>query len=366
MRTKNVQETLDTADVWAVPESVIKRPDQYLRAGDSLISSANSWNLVGKCCLVPELSEPTTFGGFVTVLRADESRVDSAYLHRWFCSPWIQRAVRSFGRRTTSISNLDLKRCQRLPITLPPLIEQRRIAQVLDAADALRAKRRRVLHELGPLPRVLFAEMFDEGPRLNGAREPLGAVGEVVSGLTKGRRAPSGPLREVPYLAVSNVQDQRLANLATVKTIYASEREIERYRLLPGDLLLTEGGDPDKLGRGTLWRGELPLCLHQNHVFRVRIADEMPLAPAVLQHQVASLRGRAYFLRSAKQTTGIASINASQLKAFPVFTPPINLQSVFIERLARFEKLRAATQAHLAHVDALFASLQHRAFAGEL
>ncbi len=169
--------------------------------------------------------------------------MDSRYLFRFLETVAIPSA--GYSRHFKFLKDV------RVP--LPPLDEQRRIARVLDSADALRTKRRRVLQDLKPLPQALFAEVFDEGPRLNGAQEPLGAVGEVVSGLTKGRRTPSGPLREVPYLAVSNVQDQRLNNLARTKTIYASEREIERYRLLPGDLLLTEGGDPDKLGRGTLW-----------------------------------------------------------------------------------------------------------------
>ena len=86
-----------------------------------------------------------------------------------------------------------------------------------------------------------------------------------VSGITKGRKLNGQPVRTIPYLAVLNVQDRRL-NLDVVKEIEATDAEIDRYRLQRDDLLLTEGGDPDKLGRGTLWNDESPECIHQNHV----------------------------------------------------------------------------------------------------
>lgn len=113
-------------------------------------------------------------------------------------------------------------------------------------------------------------------------------------------------------------------NLDTVKSTAATAEEIERYRLEANDLRLAKGGDPDELGRGTLWDGSVPDCIHQNHVFRVRLHDKR-LTPRFLNWLVGSGRGKRYFLRSAKQTTGIASINMTQLRAFPVLTPPLAL-----------------------------------------
>jgi type I restriction enzyme, S subunit len=150
-----------------------------------------------------------------------------------------------------------------------------------------------------------------------------------------------------------------------LKTIEASEDEINRYRLQRNDLLLTEGGDPDKLGRGTLWSGEIPECIHQNHVFRVRL-NTTDIDPLFLNWIVGSQRGKTYFLRSAKQTTGIASINMTQLKGFPVFIPPLPLQQQFAQRIAAIEALKATQREAIVQLDALFASLQHRAFRGEL
>jgi type I restriction enzyme S subunit len=252
-------------------------------------------------------------------------------------------------------------------VPLPPLPEQRRIAEVLDRVAALWAKRRGTLAQLDDLIQSIFLEMFGD-PATNPKEWPesktLGEVAEITSGITKGRKVNGQATREVPYLAVVNVQDRAL-DLSVIKTIAATENEIERYRLKPNDLLLTEGGDPDKLGRGTLWSDELPECIHQNHVFRVRLSAD-DLHPLFLNWIVGSQRGKRYFARSAKQTTGIASINMTQLRGFPLLLPPQNLQREFARRAEAVERLKAAQRASLTEINALFVSLQHRAFRGEL
>jgi type I restriction enzyme S subunit len=259
------------------------------------------------------------------------------------------------------------KYLKRTEIVLPPALEQRRIAAILDQADALRAKRREALAQLDSLTQSIFIEMFGD-PVANPKAWPdtlkLGAVADIVSGVTKGRKIADAPTRVVPYLAVANVQDKALS-LSGVKEIEASEAEIDRYRLLRDDLLLTEGGDPDKLGRGTLWNDEIPECIHQNHIFRVRLTSQAVL-PLFLNWLVGSARGKKYFLRSAKQTTGIASINMTQLREFPLLLPPLALQQTFATRIQAVESLKTTHRAALAELDALFATLQHRAFSGGL
>lgn len=267
----------------------------------------------------------------------------------------------------TTVPIINKSRFGALEIPVPPLVDQRRIADILDRADAVRAKRREAIGLADGLGAAAFAQLFGD-VLLNDRRWPagqtLGDVADVASGVTKGRNLVGVSTREVPYLAVSNVQDMRL-NLSVVKTIPASEEEIARYRLQAGDIVLTEGGDPDKLGRGTLWRSELTECIHQNHVFRVRVTAA-GIQPLFLNWLLSSARGKRYFLRSAKQTTGIASINMTQLKGFPILLPPGGLQREFAERIAAVDKLKAAHRSSLAEMDALFASLQHRAFRGEL
>jgi type I restriction enzyme S subunit len=109
-----------------------------------------------------------------------------------------------------------------------------------------------------------------------------------------------------------------------------------------------------------MWRGEIELCLHQNHVFRVRMGRSIlpDYASAFMQSDGA----RAYFLRVAKRTTGIASINKTQLGQLPVWVPPLPLQTAFAERAARIESVARALDAAAAKAEALTASLSAEVF----
>ncbi len=147
MRTKNVQATLDLDDVLHIPARIVKRWDQYLQDGDILVSSANSWNIVGKGCWVEGVPD-ATFGSFISALRATDDRVHPRYLYWWYVSPRVQAQVRNCARQTTNISNLSFDQCLKIDIPLPPLPEQQRIAAILDKADELRAKRRAALATL--------------------------------------------------------------------------------------------------------------------------------------------------------------------------------------------------------------------------
>jgi type I restriction enzyme S subunit len=105
-----------------------------------------------------------------------------------------------------------------------------------------------------------------------------------------------------------------------MKTIRLRAIEKERYSLQEGDIVLTEGGDFDKLGRGFVWEDQIPDCVHQNHVFAVR-PDKSRLLPHYLAYLVQSLYGKAYFLKVAHKTTNLACINTNKLKGFPVAIP---------------------------------------------
>ena len=138
-------------------------------------------------------------------------------------------------------------------------------------------------------------------------------------------------------MRVANVKDGYL-DLTEVKTIQIKRSEVQKLRIRPGDLLMTEGGDPDKLGRAALWASEIEACVHQNHVFKVR-SDRARLSPAYLRTLAGSAYGKAYFLSVAKKTTGIASINKTQLNAFPVPLPPLPLQRAFERRVQSAESI---------------------------
>jgi type I restriction enzyme S subunit len=155
-RTANIQQVLQTEDVIAVPASFVRRAEQQIRQGDILLSSANSWELVGKCVLVPQLDYPATAGGFISIVRGLPNKVEPRYLFRWMASPATQFLLRRCGRNTTNISNLDVNRFLELPFPNAPLPEQRRVADILDEADALRRKRAEAIRLANNLTRSLF------------------------------------------------------------------------------------------------------------------------------------------------------------------------------------------------------------------
>lgn len=363
-RTKNVQAELDQTDLIAVPRSVIRRSDQYVQPGDILISSANSSNIVGKCCYVGALSYVATAGGFIAIIRP-RSLTHSRYLYHWLVWDHTQELIRNCARKTTSIANVDVNRLKSIPFpqTLAP--EQHRIATQLDLADGIRRKRREALRLADELVRSTFLEMFGNpvGNPRGWAEAPLSSIADVSSGLAKGKAYGTTKTIFVPYMRVANVQDGHIA-LHDVKLIEIAESEVQRFLLEPGDVLVTEGGDPDKLGRGAVWRGEIAPCVHQNHVFRIR-TDPSQLLPEFASAVLGSLRGKTYFFQAAKQTTGIASINMRQLRAFPMLAPPLHLQQSYVEKLAQLTKLRSNLTRLATTAETLFTSLQNQAFGGQ-
>ena len=186
----------------------------------------------------------------------------------------------------------------------------------------------------------------------------------IASGATKGRKIDPADAIDVPYLRVANVQDGFLA-LGEIKTITIRRDEQRRYALAPGDLVMTEGGDQDKLGRAAIWNGELSYCAHQNHVFRVRPRVEVVLTD-YLRDIAGSVYGKAYFLSVAKRTTGIASINKTQLGGFPVPIPPLDLQRRYAETVDAARAVARVAESGTRIAGTLMASLMSELFGNEV
>lgn len=258
------------------------------------------------------------------------------YLAYWLCTQKAKMIQHAGGTTFKEIARGTLRKFE---IPVPPLPEQRRIVDLLSRADGIVRLRREAEKKAVELIPAIFLEMFGD-PRWNpkGWRTlPLNEVSEVISGVAKGRQLSGDDLVELPYMRVGNVKDGHL-DLSEVKTIEIKRSEVEKLRIAPGDLLMTEGGDPDKLGRAALWHGEIDLCVHQNHIFKVR-SNRNLLSPEYLRSLAGSAYGKAYFLRVAKKTTGIASINKTQLSAFPVVLPPLDLQEKFKQRVEAVESV---------------------------
>lgn len=298
----------------------------------------------------------------------DKDNTHIPYVERYLRSPQARRLYASKMQgavaRRRSLTKADFLK---LEIPFPPLDDQVRIAGLLSKVEGLIAQRKQHLQQLDDLLKSIFLEMFGfcDGTYTQWSIDRLALHTEVVSGVTKGKRYTSADLIEVPYMRVANVQDGHFI-LDEIKTIAVTQNEIDQYQLRRGDLLLTEGGDPDKLGRGSVWEEQIPNCIHQNHIFRVRINNQTEINPYYLSALVGSPYGKAYFLRSAKQTTGIASINSTQLKNFPTLIPPIDLQNNFAAIVEKLESIKSNYQKSLADLEHLYRVLSQEAFKGEL
>ena len=154
-------------------------------------------------------------------------------------------------------------------------------------------------------------------------------------------------------------------DLSEIKTIRLRATELQRYSLQVGDVLLTEGGDFDKLGRGYLWNGQLQDCVHQNHIFAVR-TDSIRLLPEFFAYLVQSPYGKAYFLSVAHKTTNLACINSSKLKAFPLLLPELSEQRGIVTILGKIDQQLDGQMSKVSFLKRLFSSMLHLLMTGQV
>lgn len=326
------------------------RVKNFLRParGDILLNSTGT-GTIGRSCIFNDDGDYMV-DGHVTILRTDRSKVDPRWIEEILRSPWGQKHLESHCF-TGSTNQVELSRSDLLEtsVPVPDLDEQRRIAEILDAVDRQLSDGTKELTKLKLLREALVKDSIAAAIAASGEYRRLGALAQISSGVTLGSEPTGGSSVELPYLRVANVQDGYF-DTGEMKLVRVLRSQVERYSLRAGDLLLTEGGDWDKLGRGAVWDGHLQPCLHQNHLFRVR-CDPQRILPEYLALYTSSAQGRAYFARIAKQTSNLATINSTELKAMEVPTPPLDLQRKLVdsiqncvESIERSNKLLAAIQ----------------------
>lgn len=235
-----------------------------------------------------------------------------------------------------------------IQLCVPPEDEQQDIADYLDTEiariDSLIDEKDELIELLQEARSSLISELIS-GQSLPGGPSgnewvphlPTGwelkrlkHLGQVRSGLAKGKDSGSRATVELPYLRVANVQDGYL-DLREILTMPVEVDAIDRFSLLEGDVLMNEGGDYDKVGRGAVWTGEISPCLHQNHVFAVRPFERevSEWLAAVTQTQYAKF----YFMNNAKQSTNLASISQGNVKELPVLLPPKKQRKALLKQL---------------------------------
>ncbi|MDA9865559.1 restriction endonuclease subunit S [bacterium] len=344
---------------------VPKKIDELLvQQGDILFNATNSPELVGKTALVAQTSEPTTFSNHFIRLRVDEVRVSPAFAARYLqyerergvfsniCKKWVNQA---------SVSREDLL-ARKIP--LPPLDEQRRIAGILDQADALRRLRTRALDKLGTLGQAIFHEMFGERQAGNEAW-PRTQLSELVSpddrinyGVVQpGSHDPEG----VPIIRVADLTKPYI-DFESVKRISPEiDAEYGRSRLKGGEILI---GCVGSVGTTVIAPAEFEGANVARAVARVPL-DSTLCEPKFVAEQLRSQKVQNYFTQEVRLVAQ-PTLNIKQIRETKIVLPPKQDQESFAKRTAEVDRKKVDFANALAASDRLFASLQSSAFKGEL
>lgn len=301
---------------------------------------------------------------------------DLRYIYYLFTNTGFQKEMRKYAKGILEIrlrisSNDMLKRI----VPSPPFKEQQRIADYLDKMcaeiDAVLEKTRASIKEYKKLKQAVITQAVTKGirgdrPMKDSGIEWIGDIpaewrktqlrhcAAIKSGITLGKKyEKTDSLVERPYLRVANVQDGYV-DLSVLTTIEVTQDEDLKYRLRAGDVLMTEGGDRDKLGRGCVWHGEIEPCLHQNHIFAVQTIKET-LLPEFLEYLTVSDVGRSYFDVTAIKTTNLACTSSSKVLAFTIPLPSVEEQAEIVEALntkcAGIDALIAKKQQYLTEIE---------------
>jgi restriction endonuclease S subunit len=378
------------------PEKAESLSEFRVQRGDVVLGRRGE---MGRCAVVGEAEHGWLCGTGSLIVRPSTALAPH-YLQRFLSSPAVVSRLEEASVGSTMV-NLNQRILFELEVPIPPLAEQKRIADKLDAVlvrvDACRERLDRVPAILKRFRQAVLAaatsgrmteewrvtqeveldtHTFDfadsdvfrnyEFPQSWG-RARLSDIASAVGGITMDAKKQLSEYVEVPYLRVANVQ-RGFFDLAEIKTIRVPEEKLAELLLKPGDILFTEGGDIDKLGRGWVWGGEIEPCVFQNHIFRARLND--PRFSPRFFSWYGNSRGFDYFLSRGKQTTNLASINKSVLSALPVPLPPIEEQHEIIRRVetlfAFADRLEARYTAARAQIERFTPALLSKAFRGEL
>ena len=355
-------EGIDVSGALHVPMAAV-RDNQLLQEGDVLVAtSSGSLSVVGKAARFAERGQ-YTFGAFCKVLRPIADRVDSRYLAHALRTADYRRRISAVAAGA-NINNLRGEHLAELPLRIPPLDEQRRIADVLDRADALRAIRRATLARLDELKQSIFVDMFGttetrDGCELNGllfsidsgkspqcASRPAG-LGE--KGVLKLGAISHGTFRPSETKAVLNTSDVRDAD------------EVRR-----GDVLLARKNTPELVGSSAYVRGVRPGLFMPDLIFRL-VPDTERIRPRYLRDALSSDSARRR-LRSLAggSAASMSNISKAKLGTMRIPVPPLDIQLAYEVRVEAIEVAMDGAQRQVAHLDGLFTSLQQRAFRGDL
>ena len=304
----------------------------------------------------------------VFCLKVNETKAFPEYVFHFLRSDIGQASIMMDFRGAT-VGGISRQFSDKTLLPLPPLSEQKRIAEILDRAEALRSKRRAALALLDELTQSIFLDMFgDPSQRIASGRIEFGSVVDEFRYGTSNKSGSNG----FPALRIPNVIGASI-DLTDLKLVQVDDAEFSRLRLLHGDLLFVRtNGNPDNVGRCAVFEENLIAdsgCdpkefIYASYLIRARLKSSV--MPVFIRELMLTFEGRKNARAAAKTSAGQYNINTQGLGSLPIFVPPIDLQRIFVDRVQVVNGLKAVLVKSQSELDQLFASLQHRAFRGEL
>ena len=335
------------------------RARQIIRSGDVLVSTVRpNLNAVGRVAV--ELDGATASTGFC-VLRPRSEVANGAYLFHWVRSP---RFVGEMVRRATGASYpaVSDRIVFESKIPLPPLPEQRRIAEILDKADALRTKRRAALVQLDTLTQSIFLDMFGD-PATNPKGWPVRTIRDLLESASYGTSEKAEATGEFPVLRMNNITRTGEMDTAELKYMDLKEDQRERYLVRTGDVLFNRTNSVELVGKTGIYREANPMA-YAGYLIRLRVNRKYE--PEYLAAFLNTVYSKRVFRSMCKSIIGMANINATELQALRIPVPPLPVQHKFAGCITAVEKLKATHRISLVEQDDLFTTLQQRAFRGDL
>ncbi|EGR1128611.1 restriction endonuclease subunit S [Vibrio cholerae] len=357
LRTKNIQKELDESDLLAVPSSFVKRDELYVNQGDILISTANSWELVGKCVRVVKTQYKSTIGGFISLLRPKSELIDPDYLFRFLSMDETQERIRHLGKKTTNISNLDRVRFLQLQIPLPPLETQKQIAAVLEKADQLRQDCKLLEQELNSLAQSVFIDMF----------------GDVRSNSFNSKKVKFDDIFEIN----SKLVDPRLPEFENLPHIGPEHLEKRTGRILP---YRTAKEDALVSGKFNFQKGCVLFSKIRPNLKKVAIPEFSGLCSADMYplEVIDGVSTREFiwglilsdafddYLETLPSRANIPKINRKELAAFEFYLPDLRDQKAYSKKLAKIQEQLKQNACLYQETENNFNALIQKAFKGEL
>lgn len=325
-------------------------------AGDILVSIAGT---IGRAGIVPDNAPPLNCNQAVAIVRTNGS-IFRPYLRHWLESNDAQSQM--IGSTVTgTIANLSLTQIGNLRVPLPPIAEQKRIAEILDRTQSLISKRKEAIAKLDTLTQSIFLEMFGD-PVTNPKGWKRIVLGDVITSASDGPHvSPKYADEGIPFLSTRHIRHGGI-DWNDLKFISLDEAQIQWKKCRPqrGDILYTKGGTT---GIAATVDFDEPFAIWV-HVALLK-TNKNKVQPKWLENM---LNSSFCYQQSQRLTHGIANrdLGLKRMVGIEMFLPPLPLQKEFAQRVEAVEKLKATHLASLRQLEALFASLQHRAFRGEL